>query len=149
MDKRVAVRAGMVAAASALSLGVLGASTASAIQAPLGPGSAGGASRAETQSRAESYSVPMLPGPVGGSSASTRYRYMDSAYVTVDGLRVRTGPGTGNGILGLLYEGEGVRLIGARQDSSGQIWNKVALTAASAGGLPTGYTGWVTQAYLY
>ncbi|QEU93767.1 SH3 domain-containing protein [Streptomyces kanamyceticus] len=109
-------------------------------------------------------SAAPLPGPdgVGSSRNSAPSGHERSAYssggkakrgdvasVTVDGLRVRTGPGTSRRILGQLYEGERVTLIGARQDKRGQIWHRVVLKRHSAGGLPRGFKGWVTAAYLY
>ncbi|MEV6942066.1 SH3 domain-containing protein [Streptomyces sp. NPDC051172] len=67
--------------------------------------------------------------------------------VTVDGLRVRTGPGTGHAILGLVYEGEPVQVIATRYGY--QRWDEVMLQTHSAGGLPAGYVDWVTEEYLY
>lgn len=69
--------------------------------------------------------------------------------VTVDGLRVRLGPGTGSGILGQVYEGESVQVLSTARDERGQRWRLVMLQQDSAGGLPGGYVGWVTDAYLY
>ncbi|MFF4802720.1 SH3 domain-containing protein [Streptomyces sp. NPDC001351] len=69
--------------------------------------------------------------------------------VTVDGLRVRTGPGAGHTILGLVYDGEPVQVIATRCDWTGQRWDEVMLQTNSAGGLPAGYVGWVTEEYLY
>lgn len=68
---------------------------------------------------------------------------------TVDGLRVRLGPGTGSGILGQIYAGESVQVITSARDSGGQWWDLVMLQTDSAGGLPGGYVGWVTEEYLY
>lgn len=68
---------------------------------------------------------------------------------TVDGLRVRMGPGTGSTILGLIYEGEPVQVITFAYDYGGQRWDEVMLQRDSAGGLPGGYIGWVSEAYLY
>ncbi|WP_405671378.1 SH3 domain-containing protein [Streptomyces sp. NBC_01530] len=68
---------------------------------------------------------------------------------TVDGLRVRNGPGAGSGILGQIYAGEPVQVIAVRYDWTGQRWDEVMLQRDSAGGLPVGYVGWVTEEYLY
>jgi hypothetical protein len=70
-------------------------------------------------------------------------------YVTVDGLRVRMGPGTDWAILGQLYEGQPVQVIASRYDDTGQRWDEVMLQRDSPGGLPGGYVGWVTESYLY
>ncbi|MCL8016473.1 SH3 domain-containing protein [Streptomyces sp. AS02] len=69
--------------------------------------------------------------------------------VTVDGLRVRTGPGTDSAILGQIYEGEPVQVITSTRVPGGQWWRLVMLQTDSAGGLPEGYVGWVTDSYLY
>ncbi|MFF3817239.1 SH3 domain-containing protein [Streptomyces bluensis] len=68
---------------------------------------------------------------------------------TVDGLRVRSGPGTSSAILGQIYAGQQVQVITSARDSGGQVWDLVMLQHNSAGGLPSGYVGWVTEAYLY
>lgn len=68
---------------------------------------------------------------------------------TVNGLRVRTGPGTNRMILGLIYRGQRVRAIASARDRHGQRWDKVRLVKASPSGLPRGFTGWVTEMYLY
>ncbi|MCT9077185.1 SH3 domain-containing protein [Streptomyces fulvoviolaceus] len=67
---------------------------------------------------------------------------------TVDGLRVRTGPGADRTILGLVYEGQPVQVIATRYDHTGQRWDEVMLQTDSAGGLPAGYVGWVSEMYL-
>ncbi|MFM9615210.1 SH3 domain-containing protein [Streptomyces niveiscabiei] len=69
--------------------------------------------------------------------------------VTVDGLRVRMGPGKGSNILGLVYEGESVQVLSTARDGRGQRWRLVMLQQDSAGGLPGGYVGWVSDEYLY
>ncbi|MEU1628691.1 SH3 domain-containing protein [Streptomyces sp. NPDC020096] len=68
--------------------------------------------------------------------------------VTVDGLRLRDDSGTSAGILGQLYAGDQVRIVATDQDSTGQQWDQVAVVGDSAGGLPDGTQGWVTEAYL-
>ncbi|WP_369395206.1 SH3 domain-containing protein [Streptomyces sp. CG1] len=62
---------------------------------------------------------------------------------------MRTGPGTGRTILGLVYDGEPVQVITSAYDDTGQVWGEVMLQTASAGGLPAGYVGWGTEEYLY
>ncbi|WP_344531205.1 SH3 domain-containing protein [Streptomyces albiaxialis] len=69
--------------------------------------------------------------------------------MTVDGLRVRTGPGTASGVTGLIYQGDEVQVLDWTNDRTGQRWNQVMLTRDSGGGLPGGYVGWVTDSYLY
>jgi hypothetical protein len=68
---------------------------------------------------------------------------------TVDGLRVRSAPGTGSGVLGQIYGGDQVQVITSARDSTGQVWDLVMLADDSSGGLPGGYVGWVTEEYLY
>ncbi|KUN94038.1 SH3 domain-containing protein [Streptomyces caeruleatus] len=86
-------------------------------------------------------------------SVSTRgdvgVNYATVRTATVDGLRVRLGPGTGSGILGQIYAGEPVQVITSARDGGGQWWDLVMLQTDSAGGLPAGYVGWVTEEYLY
>ncbi|MGW0882899.1 SH3 domain-containing protein [Streptomyces sp. NPDC002671] len=97
----------------------------------------------------------MIPDPgyssgrTGGSG--TTYNTDRSVFksATVDGLRVRTGPGTDRTILGLIYEGQLVQVVTSAYDGTGQVWDEVMLQTDSAGGLPGGYVGWVTEAYLY
>lgn len=133
MGNHKSLRMIAISTAAAIGFGLIGASTASAapLPEPVGP-------------------IDSAPRVVGGHAyADGRASYGETASVTVDGLRIRTGPGTGHAILGLLYGGERVKLVGAKQDRRGQIWHKVILRKASAGGLPRGYKGWVTAAYLY
>lgn len=97
----------------------------------------------------------MIPDPGYSSGHRDRSRSVSSTdaavfkSVTVDGLRVRTGPGTDRRILGLVYEGEPVQVIATRHDWTGQRWDEVMLQRDSAGGLPGGYVGWVSEEYLY
>lgn len=92
------------------------------------------------------------PGYSAGQDSRTGIDSTDRSVfksVTVDGLRVRTGPGTDRTILGLVYEGEPVQVITTRYDWTGQRWDEVMLQTDSAGGLPAGYVGWVSEMYLY
>ncbi|MEU1628693.1 SH3 domain-containing protein [Streptomyces sp. NPDC020096] len=63
--------------------------------------------------------------------------------ITGNGVRLRTGPGTGYGVEGLLYYGDTVKPVGCVGP-----WYHVVLTADSAGGLPAGTWGWVNSAYI-
>ncbi|MET7567435.1 SH3 domain-containing protein [Streptomyces sp. NPDC005492] len=88
---------------------------------------------------------------VQSSQVATINSANDGPYktATVNGLRVRTGPGTNRMILGLVYRGQRVRVIASARDRRGQRWDKVRLVKASPGGLPRGFVGWVTEMYLY
>ncbi|MFD9904827.1 SH3 domain-containing protein [Streptomyces sp. NPDC059063] len=130
------VRALVLALAVALGVGVVGVSAASAMPDPPPPADGPLAP-----------SVP-VPGPAG-VMAGSGFSPGEIAEATVNGLRVRSGPGTQKAVLGLLGKGDRVKLIGAKQDRGGQIWHKVVLQDRSAYGLPRGYIGWVTAAYLY
>lgn len=130
--------------AVALGVGLVGVSAASAVPPPTAPPPAAASVSA--------LSMP-IPGPAGvqGYSAGRDGRLSpgEIAAATVNGLRVRSGPGTKYVALGLLGKGDRVKLIGAKQDGRGQIWHKVILRGASDYGLPNGYVGWVTASYLY
>lgn len=96
----------------------------------------------------------LVPDPSGYSPGRSRTGISSADQsifksVTVDGLRVRTGPGAGHAILGLVCNGEPVQVIATRYDWAGQRWDEVMLQTNSAGGLPAGYVGWVTEEYLY
>ncbi|BCM69014.1 MULTISPECIES: SH3 domain-containing protein [Streptomyces] len=97
--------------------------------------------------------VILDPGYSSGNSAHSSATYPTDRTVfksaTVNGLRVRTGPGMDRGILGLIYDGEPVQVITSARDGGGQRWDKVMLQRDSAGGLPAGYVGWVSEMYLY
>ncbi len=125
---RKVLRSLVVSGALVAGVGLVGVSVASAMIAP-DPGYSSGRSDR------------------GGSVSSTDATVFKS--VTVDGLRVRTGPGTDRAILGLVYEGEPVQVITTRHDWTGQRWDEVMLQRDSAGGLPGGYVGWVSEEYLY
>ncbi|MFD7131289.1 SH3 domain-containing protein [Streptomyces sp. NPDC059894] len=93
----------------------------------------------------------VIPPDPGGSSPLVR-TYVSTTTTkvpTVNGLRVRKGPGANRTILGLIYKGDRVKVIGTARDGKGQRWDHVKLTRRSAGGLPAGYVGWVTEMYLY
>ncbi|SDM62938.1 SH3 domain-containing protein [Streptomyces sp. cf386] len=120
---RMALRTLAVSGALVAGVGLVGVSAASAVV----PSDPAGSSRSEAWA------------PVG----------LVSKTVTVDGLRVRTGPGTDSVILGQIYAGEPVQVLGSTRVAGGQQWNQVMLQSDSAGGLPEGYVGWVTDEYLY
>ncbi|MFE0138211.1 SH3 domain-containing protein [Streptomyces sp. NPDC059037] len=126
MGKFKGLRVLAAAGVMAVGLGLVGASAASAVP---------------------------FPGPDGANESSagsdSRYERGEIARATVDGLRVRSGPGTNRAVLGLLYEGDRVRLVGKKQDDTGQDWYRVTLRHRSGGGLPGGFQGWVTGSYLY
>ncbi|WP_344185511.1 SH3 domain-containing protein [Streptantibioticus ferralitis] len=61
---------------------------------------------------------------------------------------MRDDVGTGAGILGQLYAGDQVQILSTAQDAGGQQWDQVTLANDSAGGLPSGFAGWVSEAYL-
>lgn len=132
------------AVAMALGVGMVGVSAASAAPPPAAPPLSAAAVNAP--------SVP-IPGPGGvqayAAGSDGRLSYGEIAAATVNGLRVRGGPGTGYVALGLLGKGDKVKLVGAKQDRRGQIWHKVILRGGSDYGLPSGYRGWVTASYLY
>ncbi len=61
----------------------------------------------------------------------------NSGVVNTSALNVRTGPGISYGVTAVVYQGQGVALIGRNADSS---WVKVRLT--------NGTVGWVNSAYI-
>ncbi|MFD0417119.1 SH3 domain-containing protein [Streptomyces sp. NPDC127108] len=132
------------AVAVALGFGMVGVSAASAAPPPAAPPPSASAAKAP--------SMP-IPGPGGvqayAAGSDGRLTYGEVAAATVNGLRVRGGPGIGYVVLGLLGKGDKVKLIGAKQDRRGQIWHRVVLRGGSDYGLPNGYVGWVTASYLY
>ena len=67
---------------------------------------------------------------------------------TVNGLRIRSGPGTNYRVYGLLYRGDRMKITRSVRTPSAGCWFKVTLTQRSASGLPAGFTGWVYAAYL-
>lgn len=101
-------------------VGMLGASTASATPAP------------QVASSYTSY-VPWIFGTVTPR---------------VNGLRIRSGPGTSHYAYGLLYRGDRMRVTAEVRRGSAGYWCKVTLTRRSASGLPAGFSGWVYAPYL-
>ncbi|MFK4068102.1 SH3 domain-containing protein [Streptomyces sp. NPDC029674] len=139
MMSRKGLRALVVSGAAVAGLGMFGVSAASAMPLPGPVGVGGGGPRSVVSTGTGS----------GHAYADGKGTYGESASVTVNGLRVRGGPGTTKTVMGLIYKGERVKLVGARQDSGGQLWHRVVLKQGSAGGLPRGSSGWVSAAYLY
>lgn len=135
MGNRKGLRVLVVAGAAALGLTAVGPTVASAMPLP-GPNGSSGAAVA-----------PHRVADNGG--ADGRLTRGEHVRATVNGLRMRTGPGTGYGVLGQVYAGDRMKLIGHRQDRGGQSWYRVSLSGGSAGGLPGGYVGWVVGSYLY
>ncbi|MGW1615406.1 SH3 domain-containing protein [Streptomyces sp. NPDC002285] len=121
---RKALRTLVVSGALVAGVGLVGVSSASALV----PAEVAGPARSESASAAD---------------------YVSTRSATVDGLRVRMGPGTGSAILGQIYAGEPLQVITSTRVDGGQRWSLVMLQSDSAGGLPSGYVGWVTDAYLY
>lgn len=122
--KRKALRTLVVSGALVAGVGLVGASVASAV-------------------------TPSEPSVSTRGDVGSSVNYATVRTATVDGLRVRLGPGTSSGILGQIYAGEPVQVITSARDSGGQWWDLVMLQTDSAGGLPAGYVGWVTEEYLY
>lgn len=67
---------------------------------------------------------------------------------TVDGLRIRSGPSTHYAAYGLLYRVDRMRILGWSAHPATGVWFKVELTRRSASGLPSGFRGWVYDAYV-
>ena len=68
---------------------------------------------------------------------------------TVNGLRLRSGPGTRYAAYGLLFRGDRMTITQVVQAGSlGTWWFHVRLTKRSATGLRSGHTGWVYAPYL-
>ncbi|WEH29080.1 SH3 domain-containing protein [Streptomyces sp. AM 3-1-1] len=90
--------------------------------------------------------VYVTPSRRWGESGTAEAHYKAA---TVDGLRVRSGPGTSHWAYGMIYKGQHVTVLATQRDAHGQRWDRVRLTGSSAGGLGRGFSGWVTEAYLY
>ncbi|WP_129292193.1 SH3 domain-containing protein [Streptomyces lydicus] len=93
--------------------------------------------------------VLSLVGPVGVAHASAppatraRAEACSTWYSGIDGLHLRTGPGTRYASVGLLYYADAGTKVGASKH-----WVKLRLKYRSEGGLPTGTTGWVSKRYV-
>lgn len=135
MGNRKGLRALVLAGTAVLGLTTVGATAASAMPLP-GPNGSSGAAVAPHKA-------------VDNGLADGRLTRGEHVRATVNGLRMRTGPSTNYGVLGQLYTGDRMKLIGKKQDSGGQSWYRVSLSGGSAGGLPGGYVGWVVGSYLY
>lgn len=91
------------------------------------------------------------------ASANPAPQLTSSAYVPwifgtatpgVNGLRIRSGPGTNYGAYGLLYRGDHMKVtMEVRRPTAGE-WFEVRLSRRSASGLRSGFSGWVYAAYL-
>lgn len=64
---------------------------------------------------------------------------------TVNGLRLRTGPGTSYPVRGLLNRSDVIRI---NIDQLWKAWYKVTLVHKSATGLPAGTTGYIAAQYF-
>ncbi len=71
------------------------------------------------------------------------------ASVTVDGLRLRSAPGYGGAVHGLLFSGDRVFIKERFAPSYNPDWVGVKLTEDSSGGLPYKTFGYVHKSYLY
>ncbi|UXY29464.1 SH3 domain-containing protein [Streptomyces sp. HUAS TT20] len=131
---RKALRSLVVSGALVAGVGLVGVSSASAVIPD--PGYSAG--------RSGGTAVTHNGGPYKAIQNDGPYKT-----ATVNGLRVRTGAGTNRTILGLVYRGQRVRVMATARDHRGQRWDKVRLQKASPGGLPRGFTGWVSEMYLY
>lgn len=97
-----------------------------------------------------------LTGTVAGVSTASASPAPQLAHIlwrgaatpTVNGLRIRSGPGTEHTTYGLLYRGDHLKLIGMRGTSEAGDWFHVRLTRRSASGLRSGFSGWVYANYL-
>ncbi|MFE7273719.1 SH3 domain-containing protein [Streptomyces sp. NPDC057623] len=103
---RKVLRSLVVSGVMVAGIGLVGASAASAV-VPSGPSGV----------------AVSAPAPLSAHGAVTEsVNYATTRTATVDGLRVRIGPGTGSGILGQIYAGEPVQVITSARDSGGQRW---------------------------
>lgn len=78
------------------------------------------------------------------SSVPVSYGAEQAATVTATTLNVRSGPGTGNSVVGRLTYGTGVTILGQTTGSDGAVWYQIRFTG-SGGAQSTGY---VSGAYL-
>lgn len=68
--------------------------------------------------------------------------------IDVNGLRVRSQPGLDGPIEGLLYTPDLVRIVSEGPVVDGISWELVRLSGRSAGGLPSGWQGWVATGFV-
>ncbi len=59
----------------------------------------------------------------------------DTGYITADGLRIRSGPGTDYATVGSLEEGDRVTILDREEDEDGTIWGKIK-------------EGWISMKYV-
>ena len=102
-------------------------SSSSWVQVRLGNGTVGWINSSLIQSN-----VPVSSLPVVGDAPAT-----PSAVVNVGALNVRYGPGTGFGVITVVFRGQTVSLVGRNSSAS---WVQV--------GLPSGGAGWVNANYV-
>lgn len=88
------------------------------------------------------------PAPQLTSHASYVPWIFGTATPRVNGLRIRSGPGTHYAVYGLLYRGDRMKVTQEVHRGSAGYWFKVTLTRRSASGLRSGFTGWVYAPYL-
>jgi hypothetical protein len=81
--------------------------------------------------------VSVRPGPVS-----------DPVSIDANGLRVRSVPGLRTPVEGLLYTPDRVRVVSDGPVVDGVPWELVQLSGRSAGGLPSGWVGWVATRYV-
>lgn len=93
----------------------------------------GGAASASASVSERGGYVPILSGTVTPS---------------VNGLRIRSGPGTGAVAEGLLYRGDHMVVTSEERRPRFGTWFSVDLTRRSAGGLRRGFRGWVYAPYI-
>jgi hypothetical protein len=72
-----------------------------------------------------------------------------TATPSVNGLRIRSGPGTGYTTFGLLYRGDHMTVVREVMRGNAGTWFGVHLTRRSASGLRSGFGGWVYAPYLH
>ncbi|WNI19941.1 SH3 domain-containing protein [Actinacidiphila sp. ITFR-21] len=92
---------------------------------------------AETASAAPQLAVPAYVPWISGTATPA-----------VQGLRIRSGPGTGYITRGLLYRGDRMKVTQQVTRGSAGSWFYVTLTRRSASGLRSGFSGWVYASYL-
>ena len=78
------------------------------------------------------------------SALSESYGAERTATVTATALNVRSGPGTGNSIVGQISNGTAVTVLGETVGSDGQTWYQIRFTGSSGASM----TGYVSGTYL-